>query len=414
VSQPHSLRPVTHLREVINTVQISYVRTSEELQALCERLDRFEHIFYDTEFISEDVYLPDLCLIQVASREEVAVIDPKPNLDLTPFWKLLTDPKHIVVAHAAREEFLFCLRSTGNRLSRLFDTQIAAGMVGLEYPASFGNLILKLLNEKLPKGETRTNWRERPLTQRQLEYARNDVIYLIPLYDALHAQMTKLDRYSWLDEEMEKWQEGLERYSTRPAWRSVSGIGNLSRRSLAIVRELWTWRDQRAQRQNSPPRRILRDDLMVELARRRSDKVVHIRALRGMNRRDLEPLMDDIAEAVRVAMELPEEDCPEISRNNSQQQYVVLGQFLTAALGSICREARVAPSLASTVQDVRDLVAYHLDGADQPPLLARGWRAEVVGRTIEQLLDGTLVVRIGNPRAIEPLDFEQGRPVSDT
>ena len=131
-----------------------------------------------------------------------------------------------------------------------------------------------------------------------------------------------------------------------------------------------------------------------------------------MSRRDLDPYMDEIADCVHRALELPEEQCPVNLRGNNNTQYTVLGQFLSAALGSICREARIAPSLACTIQDVRDLVAYHLDGGSELPSLAKGWRAEVVGQTFEDLLDGSLVVRVGKPRAEEPLEFQ--RPPDQT
>src|SRR5690606_32887773 len=147
--------------------------------------------------------------------------------------------------------------------------------------------------------------------------------------------------------------------------------------------------------------------LMVEIAKRRSYHVAQIKAVRGMSRRDLDPFLDEIADCVRRALDLPDDQCPVNLRGTNNSQYVVLGQLLSAALGSICREASIAPSLACTMQDVRDLVAYHLDGGNDPPALARGWRAEVVGRTFEDLLDGSLVVRVGNPKAEEPLAFQR-------
>lgn len=389
------------------TVDYSYVRHDRDLQALCQQLAADKHIFFDTEFISEDVYLPDLCLIQVASKSGLAVIDPKGMIDLSPFWDLITSDDVTVVAHAAREEFLFCFRATGKWPTRLFDTQVAAGLIGMEFPISLGNLITRQLGERLPKGETRTNWRGRPLSKLQIEYALNDVIFLDQIYQQLAEELENLGRTSWMEAEMTRFQTIWEEYSTRPGWRSVSGIGNLNRRSLAIVREIWTWRDHHAKSQNVPPRRILRDDLMVELSKRKSAKVSQIKALRGMNRRDLDPYIDELADCVHRAIELPEADCPTNHRGTANSQYTVLGQFLSAALGSICREARIAPSLACTIQDVRDLVAYHLDKSGELPPLAKGWRAEVIGQTIEDLLDGSLVVKIGDPRAEEPLAFER-------
>ena len=170
-------------------MEYTYVRHDRDLQALCQQLAADEYIFFDTEFISEDVYLPELCLIQVASKSGLAVIDPKGMVDLSPFWDLITSDNVTVVAHAAREEFLFCFRATGKWPTRLFDTQVAAGLIGMEFPISLGNLVIRLLGERLPKGETRTNWRSRPLSKQQIEYALNDVIYLDQIYQQLNDEM---------------------------------------------------------------------------------------------------------------------------------------------------------------------------------------------------------------------------------
>ncbi|UUO08774.1 HRDC domain-containing protein [Blastopirellula sp. J2-11] len=385
-----------------------YVESQAQLTDLCDRLRSESHIYFDTEFVSEDVYLPDLCLVQIAAGDILAIIDPKRMDDMNVFWELIAGGDHVSVVHSGREEFLFCYRATGKPPANLFDTQIAGGLIGMEYPASFGNLILRLLDEKLPKGETRTDWRVRPLSSRQIEYALNDVAYLGPAAQELEKELIKLDRFSWLQEEMTSWQEALIESTQRARWRNVSGTGSLSRRSLAIVRELWKWRDNRASAANIPARRILRDDLIAELAKRKSSNLKQIRAIRGMQRSDLNRYFEEIADAIQIALDLDENDCPSSQPSwNQGKQYGVLGQFLAAALGSICREAKVAPSLACTVQDVRDLIAHHMDGAPEAPSLTQGWRAEVIGKTIEELLDGSLVVRVGDPRAVEPLAFDR-------
>jgi ribonuclease D len=191
----------------------------------------------------------------------------------------------------------------------------------------------------------------------------------------------------------------------------VSGISGLSRRSLAIVREVWRWREREADRRNCPVRRVLRDDLIIELAKRRSADVKQIRALRGMERGDLQRVLPELAAAVALALEVPEDECPQPLARDPGAQFNVLGQFLSSALGSICRAAQVAPSMVGTASDVRDLVAYRLDvasgnGRRNLPLLAQGWRSEVVGRLIDDLLSGKLAVRIHDPHSDDPLSFE--------
>jgi ribonuclease D len=229
--------------------------------------------------------------------------------------------------------------------------------------------------------------------------------------NVLHARLAKLGRLAWLEEELAAWQADLEAFEAGEKWQRLGGVSGLAPRSLAIVRELWHWRDAEAQRRDCPARRVLRDDLIIELAKRQTADVRRIRAVRGMERGDLARLLPKIAQAVERALHLPDREMPRLERKSSRQQLNLLGQFLSTALGSICRSADVAPSLAGTAQDVRDLIAYRLNlGGFAPgevPLLARGWRAEVVGQVIDHLLAGDLAIRIADPLADEPLAFER-------
>ena len=385
------------------------ITTAAELQQFCNRHRATASIGFDTEFVSEDTFIPDLCLIQVAVAGELAVIDTKTIEDLAPFWQLLTTAQETVV-HAAREEFLFCLRSTGQRPGGMVDLQIAAGFVGLEYPASYGNLIGKVVGKSLGKGETRTDWRRRPLTKPQIDYALQDVVYLHALRDGLLNDIEKLGRTKWLAEEMETSQAALEETLSRQRWRRVSGISGLSPRAMAIVRELWRWRDAEALRRNVPVKRVLRDDLLVEMARRQTADVSRIKAVRGMNRRDVTPHLQDFAECIERALALKNEELPRTERRDLPAQLTVLGQFLAAALASVCRLENLAPSLVFTLQDIRDFVAHELGYSqpdDEPPRLAVGWRAEVIGELIDDFLAGKLAIRIDDPLSDHPLKLEK-------
>jgi ribonuclease D len=389
-----------------------WITTDAQLRQYCQEVAGAAAIAFDTEFVSEDTYRSQLCLVQVAVAGRLAVIDPLAVGDLTPFWQMLVAPGHQTIVHAGREELLFCLAATGERPHNLFDLQLAAGLVGNEYPAGYGSLMNKLLGEKLNKGETRTDWRRRPLSDQQLDYALDDVRYLEPMRDKLQAKLDELGRSAWMSDEIATWQDDVVETTTRERWRRVSGISNLSNRCLAIMRELWKWRETEAERRDLPARRILRDDLMVELAKRRSADQKQMRAVRGLERGDLNRVMPQIAEAIARALALPESECPKPPPRDVSAQFSVVGQFLSSALGSICRAANLAPSLVGTASDVRDLIAYRLrvPGGDysEPPVLARGWRAEVVGRSIDDLLAGKLAIRIGDPLADEPLLFEKG------
>jgi ribonuclease D len=384
------------------------ITSPAQLAALCGRLARAQRIGVDTEFVSEDTFRPELCLVQVATHDELAVIDPYRAGDLTPFWRVLGDGRHTTIVHAAREEANFAYGACGRPPANLFDTQLAAGFCSAEYPSSYGSVVTRFLNARPAKGEQRTDWRRRPLTAEQIDYALEDVRYLLPLHEALHARLKRLGRLGWLAEETERWLNDWHDARERPRWRRVSGLGNLSPRSLAIVRELWMWRRDEAQRRDIPPRRVLRDDLIVELAKRKSDNIERIRAVRGMHRGMRRELLEELAGCVRRGLAAPLGDIERGPKEAMPSQLNLLGQFLTPALSSICRSANVATSLAGTASDVRELIAYRLEfgGATEPPLLATGWRAELVGHLIEELLAGKKAIRIEDPLSEHPLAFD--------
>jgi ribonuclease D len=390
-------------------VHYDHLTTQRELDKFCQDLAGAPRIAFDTEFVSEHSYRPALCLIQVAAGDRLAVIDPTAVGDVTAFWELLATPGHETIVHAGREELLFCVGAVGRPPHSLFDIQIAAGLVGFEYPAGYGSLMFKLLGQRLHKGETRTDWRRRPLSSGQLEYALDDVRYLDAMATRLVARLHELSRTAWLETEMAAWQADVAATRSSERWWKVSGTSGLSRRSLAIVREIWRWREREAERRDCPTRHVLRDDLIVELAKRKSSDAKQIRAVRGMERGDLQRALPQLTSAVERALALADNECPAPQQRDAPAQLAVLGQFLSSALGSVCRRAELAPSIVGTASDVRDLVAYRLglhEGNGDPPLLGRGWRAEVVGRLIDDLLAGKLAIRVHDPLSDEPLSFE--------
>ena len=382
-----------------------------ELARFCEDLAREPSIAIDTEFVAEHTYRPVLCLVQVATREQLVLIDTMALPEVTAFWRVVAEGDHETIIHAARSELEFCFEAVGTLPAKLFDVQIAAGLIGGEYPAGYNALIGRLLGEKPGKHETRTDWRRRPLTQRQVAYALDDVRFLHPLRDTIRAALERLNRVAWLEEEMLAVREEFLAAESRERWRRVSGIAGLKPRQLAVVRALWQWRSAEADRRNKPARYVLRDDLIIEMARRASTDPAQILSVRGMDRGDLRRRVGELAAAVSQALELPEEELPQPARRERTQDYSVLGQFLYAALGSLCREAQLAPALVGTQNDIRDLIAH--DTADpkrslRVPRLARGWRAEFVGRLFDDLLAGQVAVRVADARSDSPLQFERG------
>ena len=388
------------------------ITTDRQLQQFCRQLSGCRTIAFDTEFVSEHTYRPVLCLVQVEADGQLALIDALTVGEMTPLWEALAAPGHQTIVHAGRGEVEFGLQAVGRPPADLIDVQIASGLAGLEYPAGFGTLLVRLVGQSHGKEETRTDWRRRPLSGRQIEYALDDVRYLPAMSKALETRIDGLGRTAWLAEEMADWQEQVCRTFAEERWRRVSGNSGLSPRSLAILREIWRWREAQAQRRDCPPRRVLRDDLMVELARRQTAKEKRIRAVRGLDRGDLQRQLPKIAECIQRALDLPEKDLPRAAQRSRMPQLALLGQFLYSALGTICRRAQLAPALVGTPSDVRELIAYRTGLSDhqKPPPLARGWRAEFIGRLFDDLLAGRASIRIADPLSDHPLVIE---PVPD-
>ena len=386
----------------------SYITNQELLHQLCAKIADQKLVAFDTEFVAEDSYRPELCLVQVATEDEIAIIDPYMCGDLNPFWESLIEPATTVIVHAGREETLFCYRATKKLIPNLFDIQIAAAFLGFEYPASYGNLVHRFTGMILDKEETRSDWRNRPLSNQQLQYAAQDVHDLPRLYKTLRLQLGKLDRLTWLDEETKQRQEELAEFESSENWHRISGIQALSGNSLAIVRGLWNWRDAKAKERDIPPRKILRDDLLIELARRGTSDARRMSSLRGMEHRHTKQYLPELAKAVEDSLNQPVPTWPKKHRYGKGQPAGMLTQFLSAALAYICRTKRIAPAIVATADDLRDFVKYRLDpqsDGSPPPCLTVGWRAEIVGKELNDLLAGKLAMILDDPNSDMPIKF---------
>jgi ribonuclease D len=392
-------------------LQYDSINTAEQLAQFCQEIASAEVLGFDTEFVSEETYRPQLCLIQVATADRLAIIDPISIEQTQPFWELMADPGRQVVAHAAREESRFCFRFTGRPIARLFDTQLAAGFVGMEYPASLGTLVNRLVGKTLPKGETRTNWARRPLSEDQIIYALQDVTDLLGMHQKLEKSALQLGRADWLREETESFQQKVIEAETRENWRRVSGSSGLNPRQLETVRQLWLWREHRARALDRLPRRVLRDDLIVELAKRGSTSVKKIQSLRGMERRSLYDHYQDIAAAIQIALDTPDSELPRRPHGARRAVSPMLSQFLSTSIACISRQHKLAPPIVGNADDVRELLGYELDRKPSDPLpsLLKGWRGEIVGASFRKILAGELAIRVADISETQPLEFIEPR-----
>lgn len=389
------------------------ILSDDGLADFCQRLAGATRIGFDTEFVSEDTFRPELCLVQVIAEggpggDLLAVIDPQPIGNMNPFWDLLADGEHVTIAHAAREEINFCMAAIGRPPANLFDTQISAAFCSPEYPAAYSSVVQRVLNKRPNKGEQRTDWRRRPLTDAQIDYALEDVRYLFPLHDKITKKVEKLGRLDWMRAETEAFVIEVIAARSRQRWRKVSGSGGLPIRSLAIIRELWLWRQSEAERRDLPPKRILRDDLMVELAKKKTADQDKIRAVRGMLHGQLKKAIPDIADAVARGLEAPTDELKGSRRKPPPPQLNLLGQFIAPAINSLCNRSDLATAMACTATDIREQISYHLGWShksDPPPKLSQGWRAELIGNLIDDLLEGNKAIRISDPQSSEPLEI---------
>ncbi len=392
---------MAQLREEILT-------TARELSDCCAYLATQPVLGFDTEFVGEETYHPRLCLVQVAAPGQLFLIDPLATGPLDEFWKLLHDPGRVVIVHAGREEVRLCRLWSGQPPANLFDLQLAAGLVGLTYPMGHGGLVNGLLGVRLSKGETLTEWRRRPLTAEQVRYAFDDVRYLLPLYERLTERLSKLGRLDWAREEFERLAgtvQGLDEPAAEERWRKLKGVGSLDRRKLAVVRALYEWRERRAAELNRPARVVVRDDLVVEIARRNPTRPRDLQVVRGLAHRDL----DAIVEVVQSARKLPLEQCPApLDRIEDLPQLSLVAGVLIAVLGDLCARARLAGNLVASNNDIRALVRARLAGEPLPDdlPLTRGWRAEHILPDLLAVLEGRRLVRIANLAVDAPLGYE--------
>lgn len=386
------------------------IHTPDELEACCQHLAQAKRFGLDTEFVGEDSYHPLLCLVQVATEDALYLIDPFALESLKPFWDVVVDPTNQVIVHAGREEVRLCHIWSGQTPGNLFDLQIAAGLVGLPYPLGHGPLVAQVLGKKMAKGETLTEWRTRPLTKAQQQYAFDDVRYLLPLWRQLAGRLDRHGRGAWALEEFARLRhqatpdkEGLSVSTDK--WRKLRGAGSLDRRRLAILRELFYWREKAAADANRPARTIVRDDLLVEITQRNPKCVKDVQSVRGLAKRYL----DAIVVAVERGRAVPAEECPKpVEREQEPPQQVLLVNLLAAQLAHLSEEMELASNLVATNQELKSVVRARIQ--DMPPaqsLLHQGWRAQHILPHLHAMLDGRISLRVADIRKDVPFVFAE-------
>jgi len=377
-------------------------------EALCDALAATPRIAFDMEFVPEDTYYPDLCLLQVATEDHVVAVDLLAVGGPEPFFEAVLIPGKQIVVHAGRGELCACRLHTGHVPQGVFDVQLAAGLVGLGYPLSYERLVGRTLDRRVRTSETRTDWRKRPLTREQVEYALDDVRYLLPLQDHLAREIARRGRERWIESEVQRLLRAVDDENGE-RFRRVPGAGGLSPRELAVLRELFAWREERAQRLNRPVRRVLRDDLLIECAKRQPQSLEALGRIRGLDGTARSGWARDLVQSVARGAAVPEGECPARHGGRVHPEDQTVLKLLGAMLVHIARENEVAGELLGTNEDLRDLTLWCATGRPEQakPRLARDWRAEACGDRLIALLEGRVRLSIRQANGAYELAFDE-------
>lgn len=374
------------------------ITTTDKLADLCERLAKAEFVTVDTEFMRENTYWPELCLVQIADENEAAAIDPMADgIDLTPLLDLLTGNENVLkVFHAGGQDVEIIYNLTGKTPQPIFDTQVAMMAISQSEQIGYANLVEAWQGTQIDKGARFTDWSRRPLTDRQIEYAIGDVTYLATIFPKILRKLIKTGRGAWLDAEMEKLADP-ENYRNDPGqlWRRIRAPSR-NPQILGRLKDLAAWREVEAQDKNIPRGRIIRDETLADLASHPPKKQEDLAKVRGLSAAWREnEIGRRLMRVLKQAQPLPPEEMPEKAQRGAPlgKEGALVADLLKLLLKIRSREIDVAARLL-TRSDELELLAAGVRGL---PIL-EGWRYEVFGRDALELVEGRLAFAVEKGR----------------
>jgi len=383
-----------------------YVTDSEGMAALIERISGASLLALDTEFMRERSYYARLCLIQLATDDVIALVDPLELEDLSPLYRILTDAATTKVFHAGSQDLDIFYRLMGEPMRPVFDTQVAATVAGFPQQVGYGALVKDCLGVSLEKAEGYTDWARRPLSAKQLAYAENDVRYLPELYRRLNGKLEEDGRLPWLRPDLERLEDPAT-YEVLPdeQWRRLKRVSQLDKRQLAVARELAAWRETEAQRKDVPKRWLLGDESVIEVARRQPLTAEDLGAVRGVKDKLPKSAYRQVIAAVERGLAVPEDQLPSFPKRKRIARDVDGAVDLMVALVRLrAREHGVAMPLLASRDDLERLAGGDRESS---PLL-EGWRKTMVGDELAELLDGRISLHLddGVLRVVQELGSE--------
>jgi ribonuclease D len=374
------------------------ITTTEALSALCDRLAKSDFVAVDTEFMRENTYWPELCLVQIANTEEAAAIDPMaPGIDLAPLLDLICENEDVLkVFHAGGQDVEIIVNLTGKTPHPIFDTQIAMMAISQSEQIGYANLVETWVGVTIDKGARFTDWSRRPLTDRQIEYAIGDVTYLAGIFPKILKKLIKTGRGLWLDAEMEKLADPSN-YLTDPgaAWKRIRQPGR-NPQVLGRMKALAAWRESEAQHKNIPRGRIMRDETLADIASHPPKGQSDLAKVRGLS-----PAWKDndigkrLMKVLDDAEPLPKDEMPEKIKQGAPlgKEGALVADLLKLLLKIRAREIDVAPRLLTRADEMEALAA----GVRKLPVL-EGWRYEVFGKDALDLVEGKLAFAVEKGR----------------
>ena len=391
-------------------MQSSIITFQEDFLELCQHIRECGMVAFDTEFVSDAGYRSELGLLQFATRDRCVAVDPLEVPSIAAWWEIMADDATTVVVHGGQAEIRFCIQFCGRPPARLVDIQVAEGLRCRSYPLSYSAIVERVLGQRVENNQTRTDWLRRPLSPEQIEYALEDVSWVLPIWDRQQAWLTQQGRLSWAEAEFERMIREIQNDERVAPWERLTGVHKLPRRELAVAQRLAQWREEEAAFRNRPPRRILRDDLLIDLAKRRPRTVQQALATRDLNRPEYRKRIEDMLAVIDEVNRLPEDKLPRKVRSRREEassDEQVISKLLALALANRCAELDIAQSLVGTNRDLTELVrALRSGDEDADTKLLNGWRGEVCGELLRNVLEGRVSFRVSPGNAATPLVFE--------